>query len=229
MPRTQTGTYCQIVRLSQMNGADLTPYTALNESGSGTKTRREEADVLLSLLNCCVPEREAVFASSEFFTGKRFYDLCLENEVRAPEGLEKKLGPEYKNKLLAKNKDQGLAFARRLRELGHKIVLTPVVFDGAPRNWSGSDYMAFWDLLIAKKCDTVYLNEFWQFSNSCVFHYIVGLKTGKKLLDHAGNFVVLESAKKMLLSAIRRLEDYGFEVPNIHQALTELKRFSSIG
>lgn len=189
--------------------------------------------MLLSLLNCFVPEREAVFASSEFFTGKRFYDLCLENEVRTPEELEKKLGPEYRNKLLAKNKEQGMHLARKLRELGHKIVLTPVALDVGPindgRNWSGSEYMDFWDLVIAKKCHTVYLSEFWQFSDSCVFHYIAGLKTGKKLLDHVGNLVLLDAARKTVLSATRRLEDYGFDVPNLHEALTELKTFSSLG
>ena len=190
---------------------------------------REEAEMLLSLINCFAPEREAVFASSEFFTGKGFYDLCLKHEVRTSEELEKKVGPEYKEKLLAKNKEQGMAFARRLRELGHKLVLTPVIFDASLRNWSGSKYMGFWDLVITKKCHTVYLNEFWQFSDSCVFHYIAGLKTGKKLLDHAGNFVVLEAAKKMVLSATRRLEDHGFDVPNLQEALAELKTFASLG
>jgi hypothetical protein len=163
----------------------------------------------------------------------RFYDLCLENEARTPEELEKKLGSKYKISVLTKNKEQGRSFARKLRELGHKIVLTPVVFNVSDlndgRNWSGSEYMGFWDLTIAKKCHTVYLNEFWQFSDSCVFHYIAGLKTGKKLLDHAGNVVVLDSARKMVKSAIRRLEDFGFDVPNLHEALTVLKTFSSLG
>ena len=211
----------------------LTRNMVMEESSSGTRTWQEEADMLLSLINCFVPEREAVFASSEFFTGKRFYDLCLEQEVRTPAELEKKLGPEYKAKLLAKNKEQGMAFARRLRELGHKIVFAPVVFEAAPpghpRNWSGREYMGFWDLLITKKCHTVYLNEFWQFGDSCVFHYIAGLKTGKKLLDHAGNFVVLDVARKMVQSATRRLEDFGFDVPNLHEALDELKTFASLG
>lgn len=189
--------------------------------------------MLLSLLNCLVPEREAVFASSEFFTGKRFYDLCLKNEVRTPEELEKKLGPEYKNAILTQNKEYGVSFAGRLRELGHKFVLTPVAFHTSPTdlsgNWSGSEYMALWDLVIAKKCQIVYLNEFWQFSDSCVFHYIAGLKSGKKLLDHAGNFLLLDAARKMVLSATRRLEDLGFDVPNLREALRELKTFSSLG
>jgi hypothetical protein len=207
--------------------------TATEHSRSRARTWQEEADMLLSLVNCFVPEREAVFASSEFFTGKKFYDLCLENEVRTPEELEKKLGPEYKNGLLTKNKEQGASFARKLRELGHKIVLTPVGFESGHlshgRNWSGSEYMSFWDLVIAKKCHTVYFNEFWQFSDSCVFHYIAGLKTGKKLLDHAGNFVLLDAARKIVLSATRRLEDCGFDVPNLHEALTVLKSFSCLG
>jgi len=109
--------------------------------------------MLLSLLNSFIPEREAVFVSSEFFTGKRFYDLCMGHEVRTPEELEKTLGPEYKNRLLTKNKEQGMLFARKLHELGHKTVLTPIVFDA--HNWSGREYMSFWDLVIARKCHTV--------------------------------------------------------------------------
>ena len=207
--------------------------TAPENLASRMRTWQDEADMLLSLLNCFVPEREVVFAVSEFFTGKRFYDLCLEHEVRTPEELEKKLGPEYKDKLLAKNREQGMAFGRKLRELGHKFVLTPVVFHTGDVNhlgrWSGSEYMAFWDLLIAKKCRAVHFNEFWQFSDSCVFHYIAGLKAGKKLLDHADNFLLLDAARKLVQSANRRLEDYGFDVPNLQEALAVLKSFSSLG
>jgi hypothetical protein len=203
------------------------------ESESQVRTWQRDADTLLSLLDCVVPEREAVFASSEFFTGKRFYELCLGNEVRTAEELEKKLGPHYRDELVAKNKQQGISFARQLREQGHKIVLTPVVFDmglfNHGQDWSGDEYMRFWNLVIAKKCHAVYLGEAWEVSDSCVFHYIAGLKNGKKLLDHAGNFLLLEAARKMVLSATRRLEDYGFDVPNLHRALTVLKDFSSLG
>ena len=105
--------------------------------------------------------------------------------------------------------------------------MTPVLFDA--QNWSGSEYMSFWDLLITRKCHVVCLNEFWQFSDSCVFHYIAGLKTGKKLLDHVGNYMLLDAARKIVLSAVRRLGDYGFDVPNLHEALKELKTFTALG
>jgi hypothetical protein len=89
--------------------------------------------------------------------------------------------------------------------------------------------MGFWDLVITKKCHMVCLDEFWQFSDSCVFHYLASLKAGQKLLDHAGNLVLFDSARKIVISAVRRLEDYGFNVRNLHEALTELKSFSSLG
>jgi hypothetical protein len=76
--------------------------TPTENSASQVRTWQEEADMLISLLNCFAPEREAVFASSESLTGKRFYDLCLELEVKTSEELEKKLGPEYSNRLLTK-------------------------------------------------------------------------------------------------------------------------------
>jgi hypothetical protein len=197
------------------------------------RTWQEEAEMLLSLLDCFAMERGAVYASSEFFTGGRYYNLCLEHGVRTPQGLEKELGAEFRDKLLAKNKEQGMNFARRLHEQGHKIVLTPVALMADPlnlgRNWSGSEYMAFWSLVIDKRCHTVYLNEGWQFSESCVFDYVAGLKVGKKLLDHAGNSLVFAAARKMVSSAIGHLEDYGFEVPKLHEALTVLKSFSSLG
>ena len=76
-----------------MNGLDV------EESTSRIRTWQEEADMLLSLLSSVVPEKEAVFAISEFFTGKRLYDLCLDQEVRTPEELEQKLGPQYRQQL----------------------------------------------------------------------------------------------------------------------------------
>src|SRR5713226_10728494 len=87
--------------------------------GARTRSWQEEAEMLLSLLDCVVLDREAVYASSEFTTGRRFYDLCRQYNVRRAEDLKRRLGDEYSNRLLTANKDEGIRFARKLRELGH--------------------------------------------------------------------------------------------------------------
>lgn len=193
----------------------------------------EETEMHLSLLNCVIPQREAVYASSEAFTGKRYYDLCLVNEARTADELEKKLGNQYRTILLRKNGERGMDFATRLRDLGHNTVLTPVAFNASPlnpgQNWSGKQYKDFWSLVIAKKCHILYMNEDWQLSEACVVDYLSGVIAGKRVMDHVGNPLIVEAARKMVATAIARLEDFGFEVPKLHDALAELKSFSSLG
>src|SRR6266478_2986519 len=68
--------------------------------GSRTRSWQEEAEMLLSLLNCVVLDREAVYASSEFTTGRRFYDLCRQYHVTTAEDLKRRLADEYLKRVL---------------------------------------------------------------------------------------------------------------------------------
>jgi hypothetical protein len=199
--------------------------------GSRARSWREEAEMLLSLLNCVVLDREAVYASSEFTTGRRFYDLCREYNVTTDEDLKRRLGDEYPSKLLAPNKEEGIRFARMLRGLGRSIVLTPNPFDADPlklkRNWSQSEYLDFWNLVISRKCNAVYFHEGWQFSNGCTFEYFAGRKAGVQLLDHCGAPLELAAAINMIAAAIASLEGDAFSVPKLRGVLAELSSFSS--
>ena len=199
--------------------------------GSGKRSWREEAEMLLSLLDCIVLDREAVYASSEFTTGRRFYDLCRQYGVRTSEDLKRRLGGEYLNRLLTPNKDEGIRFARKLRELGHTLVLTPNPFHADPlnlkRNWSQSEYLDFWNLVISRKCHAVYFNEGWQFSNGCTFEYLAGLRAGVKLFDDCGVPLELAAAINRITAAVESLESDGFSVPKLREVLGELSSLSS--
>ncbi len=198
----------------------------LENKNSRTRSWKEEAEMLLSLLSCIVLDREAVYASSEFTTGKRFYDLCREYRVGTSEDLKRRLGNQYLDKLLTPNKDEGIRFARTLRESGKVIVLTPNPFHADPlnlkRNWSQNEYLDFWNLVISRKCNSVYFNEGWQFSNGCTFEYLAGLKAGVQLFDHRGEPLQLPAAVEMIATAIEALEREGFSVPKLRDVLEKL-------
>ena len=185
-----------------------------------TRTWQEEVDMLLSMIDCLVLDREAVYASSEFTTGTRFYDLCRRYGVRTGEELKKKLGKEYYSQLLLPNKEEGIRFARRVRELGSSLVLTPNPFV-AP-GWSQLEYLGFWDEVIAKKCRAVYFNQGWEFSNGCTFEYLVGLKAGIPLFDYRNEPLQPAAAKAMISTAIESLEKEGFTVPKLRKVCAEL-------
>ena len=95
--------------------------------------------------------------------------------------------------------------------------------------WTHSEYGEFWNLVIAKKCRTLYFNEGWQFSNSCTSAYLSGLKVGAKLFDHAKNTLGLDTAKKLIRGATVRLEDYGFDVVNLQGVFEEIRSFAGLG
>lgn len=191
-----------------------------------TRTWQEEAHMLLSLLDCLVLDREAVYASSEFTTGRRFYELCRQYNVRTKEELKKQLGKEYETRLLLPNKNEGIRFARRLREFGHNVVLTPNPFHADPKlkgqNWSQDEYLEFWNMVIRKKCHAVYFNEAWEFSNGCTFEYLVGARAGLPLFDHSNKPLEFAAAKKMIGAAIESLEKEGLSVPKLRQVYAVL-------
>lgn len=198
---------------------DKAETQALENTKTRSKTWQEEVDMLLSLIDCLVLDREAIYASSEFTTGRRYYDLCRRYRVRTKEELKRRLG-NYKAQLLAPNKEEGIRFARRLRELGHDVVLTPNPF--VEPDWSQSDYLGFWEKVIQRKCHAVYFNEGWEFSDGCTFEYLIGLKAGIPLFDHDRKKLEVGTAKEMIGRAIESLEKEGFKVPKLSNVYEEL-------
>ena len=187
-----------------------------------TRMWQEEVQMLLSLLDCVVLDKEAVYASSEFTTGRRLYELCRQYNMTTKEELKKRLGKEYERQLLLPNREEGIRFARRLREFGHVVVLTPNPFQADPlrlegQNWSQDEYLEFWKMIIQTKCQAVYFNEGWEFSDGCTFEYCVGSDMGLSLFDHLGNPLPREKAADLIWKAVQILEADGFTVAKLRE------------
>ena len=144
---------------------------------------REDAELLVSFLEGFVRERQVVLASSPYLTSRRFYDLCLQHDVRTARDLRIALGEDVITKLLAKNKEEAALFAQNLHTAAQPFVLNPTAFVVDPaktgRKWTHREYGDFWNLVIAKKCRTLYFNEGWHFSNSCTSAYFCADATAK--------------------------------------------------
>jgi hypothetical protein len=177
----------------------------------------------LSLLDCVIFDREAVYASSEFTTGKRFYELCRQNKVHSGEELKRRLGDQYAAQLLEPNREAGIAFSRHIRSFGHNLVVTPNPFL-APQ-WSQAEYLGLWEQVIQRKCHQVFFNKDWQFSNGCTFEYLVGLKAGILLFSHNNKPLPVSLAKEMVGDAIVELENDAFDVPRLREIWNALKSF----
>ena len=205
----------------------------MEDANTRVRGWREDAELLVSFLEGFVRERQVVFASSPYLTSRRFYDLCLRHDVRTAGDLRTALREDAITKLLAKNKEEAALIAQNLHTAAQPFVFNPAAFVVDPaktgRKWTHSENGEFWNLVIAKKCRTLYFNEGWQFSNSCTFAYLSGLKVGAKLFDHGKNTLGLDTAKKLIRGAIVRLEDYGFDVGNLQGVFEEIRSFAGLG
>ena len=80
----------------------------MEDANTRVRGWREDAELLVSFLEGFVRERQVVFASSPYLTSRRFYDLCLQHDVRTAGDLRTALGEDVITKLLAKNKERQL-------------------------------------------------------------------------------------------------------------------------
>jgi hypothetical protein len=192
-----------------------------------TSRWHEEANLLLEFLESFAFDRQLVLASSPYLTSQRFYDLCMQYEVRTVAALKNVLGDKYTTELLAKNIQEAILFARQIQTPVHPLVINPTAFTA--RNWTQRNYLDFWNRVISAKCRTIYFNRNWQFSNSCAHAYLSGLRVGAKHFNHTGNSLSLDAGKKLIRNAIANLEDLGFEVANLQAVFAEIRSFAGLG
>src|SRR5215472_3225218 len=116
----------------------------MEDANARLKGWQEDVELLLSFLEGFVRERQVVFASSPYLTSRRFYDLCLQHDVRTAADLRTALGEDAITKLLAKNKEEAALFAQNLHTATQPFVLNPTAFVVDPaktgRKWAHSEY-----------------------------------------------------------------------------------------
>jgi len=178
-------------------------------------------DPVLSSLDCMIFDREAVYASSEFTTGKRFYELCRDSKVLTAEGLKKALGTRYNTQLLLPNIDKGVTFARKLRGLGFPLVISPNPL--FVKGWGQDEYLQLWVKVITDKCNASYFNDGWQFSNGCTLEYLRSVQHGIPVFDSDGRRLPVKQARHDIAMAITELEAEGFSVPKLNEVLCQLE------
>jgi hypothetical protein len=183
---------------------------------------QDEVKILLSVVDGFVLEnREVAYASSELTSGRRFYELCREYNVRTKEQLKEALGSDgYKMRLLDPNEKEAIEFARDVRRVTDRLALTPNTL--FVPGWGQPEYLGFWETVIRTKCKTIFFNNGWEYSNGCTFEYLVGHEEKLPMFDRAGDSISVDRAKGLILVAINELESDRFAVPELRKVLDKL-------
>ena len=185
-----------------------------------TRHYREEVEMVFSGIDCVLHREHVIYCSSELTSGLRLYQELRQQGLKTASELRKRMGDAwFQSNLLDLNKEAAIRFAEDVRHRFHDrtIVVTPAPFSAS--GWNQDEYLAFWELLLRARIKAVWFNHNWAYSNGCTFEFAVAQDAGLPTLDQAGQPLAREEGIQLIVNAIARLQQDGFDTAKLEQNL----------
>jgi hypothetical protein len=192
--------------------------------------RPDQHSIILSMADCFVQGRKAVYCSSELTTGIRLYTACLNNSTTDRYQLTDKLGKEWlRDNVFVLNEREANEFASHIQRKLNRTTISPACL--FVPEWGQHDYLSFWETLIKTRICEVWFNENWQYSNGCTFEFSAALACGLPIFDHNGTPLVKEQGLELIGKAIEYLNVRGIKTEKLreHAGLPETHTYSEAG
>jgi hypothetical protein len=187
------------------------------------RTHAQEVAIILSGLDCALNGDLAAYASSEITSGRRLNRLIREHAVQSPAALKKTLGPvEYDRRVVQGNVLRACRFAHTLRERLRGV--TPVITPGplTVPQWTQTQYLEFWALLIRTRVESVHFNRDWQYSFGCTFEFAVAHENAIPTFDATGAPLDVRRAVRLIRAAVRRVTAEDLEARPLQTSLERI-------
>jgi hypothetical protein len=198
-------------------------YYKLSDS-KFTRDQREEANMILSAMDCLLHREHVIYCSSELTSGFRLYEMLGERGLKTAAELKQKMGDEwFTANLWDPNVRVAVEFAESVRHRysDRTIVITPAPFS-AP-GWSQPEYLAFWEELLRTRIKAVWFNRNWEYSNGCAFEFAVAQDAGLKTFDQYGAELSRSAGVELLRTAVEWLEARRLDGSKLREHLERLQ------
>lgn len=189
----------------------------------------DEIEMVMSALDCVLPDDAGIYCSSEISSGRRFYfEFLLPYGATSDEDLKQKLGEQkhkqMKTELIQTNVARGLEFTEKLRERGLLNLVNPGPFFA--RGFDQQHYLYLWEWVLIKKIYEVYFNEDWEYSDGCTMEFAIATKKGIPRFNHRGAPLDSADAATRIERAVSELKERGFLVKKLELNLSLLRALS---
>jgi len=182
-----------------------------------------EIELVLEAFSCVVHGRTAIYVSSPLTTGQRAFEWRLRNGAFTG-ATQHGEGEAFRREVVEPNRREAAAYAVRLRESTHRVVIDPTALPEAP-GWNQSDFRALWGRIIDRYADSVVFRDGWQYSSGCGYEFLVGCESGARLLREDLKPLVFEEGRSLIGRGIKESHERGASavfLERVLQALEEL-------
>jgi hypothetical protein len=182
-----------------------------------------QIDVLLTFLQGFIPECNAVYVSSPITSGRRYIEWIKQHpENRNFSGDNQ--NPEFIASVIEKNREHAKSVVQKMRTLFfHQVVIDPTAVPDLS-GWSQDDYRYAWGRIIEQYAALLVLSDDWQFSSGCIYEYLIGKRTGIKVLDEEQREITLERGLQLIREAINLMESHNLSITFHESICSELAR-----
>lgn len=178
--------------------------------------------IILSMADCFVNGRKALYCSSELTTGIRLYTAVLDNGCTDRHKLRDKMGAEWlRDNVFAINEKAANEFAAYIEGRQKHTTISPACL--FVPEWGQHDYLSFWETLIKTRISEVWFNTNWQYSNGCTFEYMAAHAAGIPTLDKEGNPLDPPQALTLIAAAIAELDAKGIDTAKLKEHSSGIK------
>lgn len=140
--------------------------------------------ILLSLMECTIEPKSAVYCAVPITSGIRLWQLANELGLTDIDQVKTVDAKRFDAEVIRPNCDSARAFVHAARER-HGVIINPSKL--VVPSWSQGQYTDFWESVIERFVHSVMLSPNWIYSRGCVFECMFALRLGIDLFDDVWN------------------------------------------
>lgn len=176
----------------------------MQQSGNGTSP--EISDAMLAVFRTVVSDRTAIYCSTPITSGRRFFAWMdrLGLDCGDVDSALEIHGVSHAEAVVRPNVMRAAEVCNDVSVQTGKIVINPSSLQIAIP-WRQSDWRSFWGRVIEHFAEYVVLLDDWEFSNGCVYEYLIAVQNGIPTVDERLTRISISEGRKRVQDAIREI------------------------
>ena len=189
-----------------------------------TSANRVTISAMLEVYKSVFNQDGVLYCSAPVTSGKRYIDWLerIGKNFVDIDRADRSYHESHFKEVIEPNRKHAQRFIGQLREETEQIVIDPTALTPIA-NWKQQDWRSFWQQVIERYVNTVFLINDWQYSNGCVYEFWVAQKNEIPTLNEDRHPLDLVIGIEMIEEAIVQIKQRGGNTIFFEQILNDLK------
>lgn len=164
----------------------------------------------ITMLDCVLLPKSAVYMSTPVTTGPRYFSWLREKEPRS----------NMTETVVNANITAAENSAGHIRGVTGRPVINPACF--VQKDWSQTEYLFFWSVVIERFACEVWFTDGWQYSNGCTYEFYISQKARIPCRSEGGSEIILSDAISLMKQAVVGMNKQCVDASKINSTIKKL-------